>query len=135
MTAEERSARRGIDPTAVASHAPIAAAFLPAVVALVLAGMPAVDAAELGSPNGAVVYQKRCARCHGESGIADSPESRALKVRPLRGDPQLARMSAASIANAVATNPKHRALKAIDDVPEAERDAAADFVKLLAGKR
>ena len=62
----------------------------------------ASDAGAGGTPrDGAAVYAAACARCHGASGKSDTDEARALKVRPLADDPELARMSPREIATAI----------------------------------
>jgi mono/diheme cytochrome c family protein len=92
-------------------------------------------AAEPRPRDGAAVFRAHCARCHGESGETDAPGARALKVRPLVGDAELARMTPADIVKAIKTNPKHQGVGALKDVGDAEVEAAARFVKELAAKR
>jgi mono/diheme cytochrome c family protein len=78
---------------------------------------------------GAVVFQARCARCHGDTGKADTSVARALKVAPLVSDAKLARMTPAEIVNLVKSNPKHRG---VVHLREADLKAAAFFAKKLA---
>jgi mono/diheme cytochrome c family protein len=77
--------------------------------------------------DGAAVYKANCAKCHGDTGKADSPAGKAMKVPPF--DAQLAGMSADEIAAKIKASPKHAGVvKAVgDDLP-----AAAGYVKQLA---
>lgn len=81
--------------------------------------------------DGAATFRTRCARCHGQDGESNTADARTLKVAPLVNDERLARMTAAEIASSVKGSAKHRAVVEMDD---ADVDAAAAFVKVLAGK-
>jgi mono/diheme cytochrome c family protein len=105
------------------------------IVLLVAAVGVAAAAADRRSTDGARIFEARCARCHGPSGKSDTPEARALKVRPLASDPKLARMTAADLAGAIKVDAKHRAIGAPVDLGDADLDAVAAFVKRLAKKR
>jgi mono/diheme cytochrome c family protein len=94
-----------------------------------------VSAAAADPPDGARIFEARCAKCHGPSGKSDTPEARALKVRPLASDPKLARMTAADLAGAIKADAKHRAIGAPVDLGDADLDAVAKFVKQLSKKR
>jgi mono/diheme cytochrome c family protein len=86
-------------------------------------------------PDGAAVFKTRCARCHGESGKTDTPDARALKVRPLANDAKLARMAPGDIVQAIKSNAKHQSAGAVIDVDDTELGAVAVFVKELAKRR
>ena len=77
--------------------------------------------------DGAALYKANCAKCHGDTGKADSPAGKAMKVPPF--DAQLAGMSADEIAAKIKASPKHAGVvKAVgDDLP-----TAAGYVKQLA---
>ena len=108
------------------------------VVAIVLLlGTFGVDArgAEPGPADGAAIFKARCARCHGESGRADAPGARALKVRPLVDDATLARMTPADIAKRITSDPKHRALGSVSDLDDTALNTVAVFVRQLARER
>jgi mono/diheme cytochrome c family protein len=94
--------------------------------ALLLARGAAADAGD-----GADVYKKNCAKCHGDTGGADTAAAKAMKVPPLKGDANVQKMSVADIAARIMENKKHpqpvKSLSA-DDV-----NAAAAYVKQLAG--
>jgi mono/diheme cytochrome c family protein len=105
------------------------------MLAMLLVGSTAVGAGRDRPPSLAAsekAFVARCASCHGPAGLSDTPDARALKVAPLAGHPRLAGMSAAGIAAAVKDNAKHRGIARLDD---ADIDAAAPFVKHLAGGR
>jgi mono/diheme cytochrome c family protein len=93
-----------------------------AAVALVV-GKGAAFAAD-----GAVVYKGQCAKCHGDTGKADTPTAKALKVRAIAGDAKVAGMSDADLIAQIKGNKKHAALKLSD----ADLAAAATYVKQLA---
>jgi mono/diheme cytochrome c family protein len=94
----------------------------------------ATAAADSGPPDGATVFKRHCARCHGESGKGDASGARALKVRPLVGDAVLASLAPAEIVRLIKSDAKHDAIKALEDVADVELEAAALFTKELAGK-
>jgi len=93
-----------------------------AAVALVV-GKGAVFAAD-----GAVVYKGQCAKCHGDTGKADTPTAKALKVPAIVGDAKVAGMSDADLIARIKGNKKHAALKLSD----ADLAAVATYVKQLA---
>jgi mono/diheme cytochrome c family protein len=93
-----------------------------AAVALVV-GTGAAFAAD-----GAVVYKGQCAKCHGDTGKADTPTAKALKVRAIAGDAKVAGMSDADLIAQIKGNKKHAGLKLSD----ADLAAAATYVKQLA---
>lgn len=86
-------------------------------------------------PEGALVFGAHCARCHGQSGKADTPQARALKVRPLVNDAAIARMTAADVVQAIRSDAKHQSMGSLTDVDDAEMQAVAAFVKGLAAKK
>jgi mono/diheme cytochrome c family protein len=91
--------------------------------------------AQAGPPDGAAVFSARCAKCHGASGKGDTPQARALKVRPLVNDAELARMTPPEIARAIKSDAKHQGMGSVVDLGDAELEAVAVFVKELATKR
>jgi cytochrome c len=104
----------------------------PATVLLaVIAGGVLVPAVGRSEP-GAKMFKARCAPCHGESGAADTPQARALKVPPLIHDHRLSCMSVPDIVQLVKSDPKHRGVVKLED---AHLEAAAAFVKHLAKQR
>ena len=82
--------------------------------------------------DGAALFAQHCARCHGESGKAETPSARALKVRPLAGDGTLAKMPTADIVAAIRSDLKHRGVGAPLELNDAEIEAVAVFVKQIA---
>jgi mono/diheme cytochrome c family protein len=97
------------------------------VVTAAVVGMGAAGAA---FADGAAVYKANCAKCHGDSGAADSAAAKAMKVPALAGDAKIAAMADADLAKSIAENKKHAGLKAVSAEDIA---AAAKYVKGLAG--
>src|ERR1051326_8387107 len=86
---------------------------------ILLIGALAVGAAMADGPHdGAEVFKARCAKCHGESGKTDTGRARALKVRPLAHDAELARMAPADIVKAIKSDPKHQGVGAVRDLDD-----------------
>jgi mono/diheme cytochrome c family protein len=80
--------------------------------------------------DGPTLYKQNCASCHGATGRADTPASKALNVPPLAGDAKIAGLSEADVGARIRSNPKHAAvLKKLND---ADVQALAVFVKGLA---
>jgi mono/diheme cytochrome c family protein len=78
--------------------------------------------------DGAAVYKGQCAKCHGETGKADTAAGKAMKVPALAGDAKVAGMSDADLVAKIKENKKHAALK----VTDADLAAVATYVKQLA---
>jgi mono/diheme cytochrome c family protein len=88
--------------------------------------------ATAGAADGAAIYKKDCAKCHGDTGAADTPTAKAMKVPALKGDAKVDKMSATDIATRVTGNSKHPA--AIKSLSADDASAVAAYVKGLAGK-
>lgn len=100
---------------------------------ILLIGVLPVGAVMADGPHdGVAVFKARCAKCHGESGKTDTAGARALKVRPLANDAELARMAPADIVKAIKSDPKHQGVGAVNGLEDTELEAAAVFVKKLA---
>ena len=99
---------------------PVAAAFVFA------AGVTAASAAD-----GAAVYGANCAKCHGDTGHADTPVGKMLKAPALAGDAKVAATAQDDLVNLIKANPKHKAF--IDKLSADDLGAAATHVKQLAG--
>ena len=100
---------------------------LAAVTTLMLAvgSVPAVAA------DGAAVWKAQCAKCHGETGAADTPAGKTMKAPVLSGDAKVAGMTTADIVAAIKASKKHAGLKLAD----ADLEAAAGHAKELAAKQ
>ena len=83
--------------------------------------------------DGAALFKQNCASCHGATGHADTPASKALNVPALAGDAKVAGMSDADVTAAIKANPKHGAV--LKKLSDADVAAVATYVKgLAAGK-
>jgi cytochrome c len=96
-----------------------------AVLASLLA-VTGVRAAE----DGASVYKAQCAKCHGESGKADTAAAKAMKAPALAGDAKIAAMSEADLVKAIKENKKHAGV--VSKLSAEQLAAAAAHVKTLA---
>lgn len=82
--------------------------------------------------DGAAVYKEQCAKCHGETGKADTPVAQALKVPSLLGDANVKKMSAKEIAQRIEANEKHP--PTVKELDAAAVEAAAEYTKKLASE-
>ena len=78
--------------------------------------------------DGAAVYKAQCAKCHGDTGKADTPAAKAMKAPALAGDAKIAAMPDALLVGKIKENKKHASLKAVSD---ADLTAAAEYAKGL----
>jgi len=81
--------------------------------------------------DGADVWKTQCAKCHGETGAADTPVGKAMKVPVLAGNDKFAGMTTAEIVAAFKAHKKHAALK----VSDADLEVTAGHVKQIAAKK
>ena len=81
--------------------------------------------------DGAAVFKAQCAKCHGESGNADTSAGKTLKVPKLNGDAKIAGMSNEAIVALVKGNSKHKSF--ITKLSDEQIGAAAGHAKQLAG--
>jgi mono/diheme cytochrome c family protein len=96
------------------------------VAALLLAAGTSVAFAA----DGAAVYKSSCAKCHGDTGQADSPSAKALKAPAIAGNAGIAGMSEADLIAKIKANKMHGGLKSLTD---ADLAAVAAYAKQLAG--
>ena len=83
--------------------------------------------------DGAAIFKQHCTNCHGETGKADTPAGKALKVPPLAGDAKVAGMSADDVAGKIKSNDKHKAF--IRKLTDDDVAAVAAYVKGLAAAK
>jgi mono/diheme cytochrome c family protein len=99
-----------------------------------LAAMLAFTAATTTlAADGGALFKQHCASCHGESGKADTPAGKAMKVPALAGDAKVAAMSDADVVAAIKGNPKHAGI--IKKLTDDDVAAVATFVKGLAAAK
>ena len=98
---------------------------------MVAAGVALLTPVCATAEDGAAVYKAQCAKCHGETGDADTPAAKTLKVPKLKGDAKVAGMSLDAIVAAVKGNEKHKSF--IKKLSDEQVAAAAGQAKSLAG--
>jgi cytochrome c len=81
--------------------------------------------------DGAAVYKEQCAKCHGETGKADTSIGKAMKIPALAGDEKVQKMSEADIVARIKENAKHPA--PVKGLKDDDMNAVAGHVKVLAG--
>jgi mono/diheme cytochrome c family protein len=82
--------------------------------------------------DGAALYKAQCAKCHGDTGHADTTIGKAMKVPPLVGDANIQKMSASDVAARIKGNAKHP--PTVKSLSDDDMNALAAYVKELAGK-
>jgi mono/diheme cytochrome c family protein len=82
--------------------------------------------------DGAAIYKEQCAKCHGDTGHADTTIGKAMKVPALVGDANIQKMSDADVAARIKGNAKHP--PTIKSLSDDDINAVAAYVKQLAGK-
>jgi len=82
--------------------------------------------------DGAAIYTAQCAKCHGDTGKADTTIGKAMKVPALAGDPNVQKMTDADVAARIKGNAKHP--PTIKSLSDDDVNAVAAYVKQLAGK-
>lgn len=92
----------------------------------------ALGSAAALAADGAAVWKANCGKCHGETGMADTPPAKALKAPAIAGNAKIAGMAPADIVAAIKAKPVHGSLK---KVPDADLEAAASHAKELAAKK
>ena len=97
------------------------------MIAFALALTPTPAAAA----DGAAVWKAQCAKCHGETGAADTPAGKTMKAPALPGNQKVAGMPVADIVAGIKASKKHAGLKLAD----ADLEAAAGYAKELAARK
>lgn len=82
--------------------------------------------------DGAAIYKAQCAKCHGDTGHADTTIGKAMKVPALAGDANIQKMSDADVVARIKGNAKHP--PTIKSLSDDDISAVAAYVKQLAGK-
>jgi mono/diheme cytochrome c family protein len=100
---------------------------------MVAAGVALMTPACATAEDGAAVFKAQCAKCHGETGEADTPAGKTLKVPKLKGDAKVAGMSVEDIVKAVKANEKHKSF--ITKITDEQINAASGHAKQLAGAK
>jgi cytochrome c6 len=82
--------------------------------------------------DGAAIYKAQCAKCHGDTGQADTGVAKAMKVPALAGDANLQKMSEADVVARIKGNAKHPS--AVKGLSDDDVKAVAAYVKQLSAK-
>jgi len=102
------------------------------VVATAIAGLLVPAGGSIAwAADGAQVYKDSCAKCHGDTGKADTAAAKALKVPALAGDANVQKMSDADVVKRIKENAKHP--PTVKQMSDADIEAVAPYVKQLAG--
>jgi mono/diheme cytochrome c family protein len=101
-------------------------------VITVAATIMALDAcvSRVRAEDPAAVFKENCAKCHGETGQADTPASATLKVPKLAGDAKVAGMTIPDIVAMMKANEKHKTM--LKKATEDQLVAGATHAKALA---
>lgn len=100
------------------------------LVALALVGSMAAPAA---AADPGQTFTEQCAKCHGESGHADTKLAGMLKVPALPGDAKVAGASVTDLVATVKENAKHP--KSIKELSDEQLTAAVTRAKELANTK
>jgi cytochrome c len=95
-------------------------------VTLVVASMAILPTLSWGAEDGADIYKKKCAGCHGAAGEGKP----AMKAPALKGAPDTADQIVERVTKGH-TGSKAPHAKAIAGVTDAQAKAVADFIKTL----
>ncbi len=88
-------------------------------------------ASSAAAADGAAIFEAKCAKCHGKTGLADTAIGKAKKVPPLAGDEKVQKMSVSEIVAAMKENKKHP--PNVKSLSDDDMTAAAGYAKQLAG--
>ena len=87
-------------------------------------------AATASAADGAAVYAADCAKCHGDTGHADTPAGKTLKVPALAGDASLTAAAPADLVAKIKQNKKHASF--VTKMSDDDLTAVVGRVKQLA---
>lgn len=99
------------------------------IVGVVLLG--AALAATVRAEDGAAVFKAQCAKCHGETGEADTAAGKTLKVPVIKGDAKVAGASIEELVKIAKANEKHKSF--ITKISDGDLAAAVGEMKKIAG--
>lgn len=81
--------------------------------------------------DGAGIFAAHCVSCHGATGHADTPASKALKVPALAGDTKVAAAGQDDVVALIKASPKHTTV--LGKLGPDDVTAVAGYVKQMAG--
>lgn len=97
-----------------------------------IAALLLVTGSAAWAADGAALYKAQCAKCHGDTGHADTTIGKAMKVPSLVGDANIQKMSESDVAARIKGNAKHP--PTVKSLSDDDMNALATYVKGLAGK-
>lgn len=104
------------------------------IVAIGIAVLAAwVPASSARAADGKALYDAQCAKCHGETGMADTKTGKAAKAKQFKGDEKLEGDDVAEVVTKTVRDPekkKHR--EVAKKVSDEDLAAIAVYVKALA---
>jgi mono/diheme cytochrome c family protein len=100
-------------------------------IALLLSGTLASGTAL--AADGEALYKANCAKCHGDTGMADTTAGKAAKSPKLRGEEKLRGEDVAEVVTKSVRDPKKKKHNTVSKkVTDEDLAAIATFVKVLA---
>lgn len=88
-------------------------------------------ASSASAADGPAIFEAKCAKCHGKTGLADTTIGKAKKVPALVGDEKVQKMSVSEVVAAMKANKKHP--PTVKKLSDDDMAAAAGYAKQLAG--
>jgi cytochrome c553 len=82
---------------------------------------------------GADTFKTACAKCHGETGMSDTPQGKSLKVPHLAGDEKVAAKGVDELVKGIKETKKHPA--SVKSASDDKLKAAAEYAHSLAAKK
>ena len=103
------------------------------ILAIGIAVLASAPASSARAADGKALYDAQCAKCHGETGMADTKTGKAAKAKQFKGDEKLEGDDVAEVVTKTVRDPekkKHR--EVAKKVSDEDLAAIAVYVKALA---
>jgi mono/diheme cytochrome c family protein len=93
----------------------------------------ALPASSARAADGEALYKANCAKCHGQTGLADTTTGKAAKAAKLKGDAHLQGADGEAVVTKSVRDPaKKKHVEVSKKVNDADLAAIATYVKALA---
>ena len=103
------------------------------IATMVIALLAAGSAGSAHAADGKALYEAQCAKCHGQTGLADTPTGKAAKAPPFKGDAKLQGDDVVDVVTKSVRDPaKKKHLQVAKKVTDEDLAAIAAYVKTLA---